>query len=54
MSALTEHRRILGIKAAEIMQLLTDINETEKTVSRLKNELLEMYKRVDDELDKEK
>ena len=53
MSALAEHRKILALKAAEIMQLLTDINETEKTVSRLKNELQEMYEKIDDELDRE-
>jgi len=52
MNALIEHRRILAIKAAEIMQLLTDVNETEKTVSRLKNELQEMYEKIDEILDK--
>jgi len=53
MSVLSEHRRILALKAAEIMQLLTDVNETEKTVSRLKNELTEMYEKIDNLLDKE-
>lgn len=38
-------------KAREILRLLGDINEMEKTVSRLKNELMEEWHRVDDSLD---
>lgn len=39
-------------KARVVMQLLTDVNEMEKTVSRLKDELREEYHRIDDALDK--
>jgi len=36
-----------------VLNLLSDLNEIEKTVSRLKNELNEQYKILDDKLDGE-
>lgn len=34
------------------MKLLADVNELEKTVSRIKNELMEEYEKIDEALDK--
>jgi predicted RNase H-like nuclease (RuvC/YqgF family) len=51
MSKVMEKYRLkLQDLARQIMSLLSDVNETEKTVSRLKNELTDMYKQVDDSL----
>lgn len=47
-------RQMLNDKAREVMKLLSDVNEVEKTCSRLKNELTEEWKKIDDALDKEK
>ena len=40
-------------KMRTVLNLLSDLNEIEKTVSRLKNELNEQYKILDDKLDGE-
>jgi len=52
-------RRDIANKGSEVMALLTalgdvrkTINELEKTESRLRNELIEMHKDIDDSLDK--
>jgi hypothetical protein len=38
-------------KACEILRLLGEIHEMEETVSRLKNELMDEWHKVDDALD---
>lgn len=38
-------------KACEVLRLLGELNELEKTVSRLRNELIEDWHRIDDALD---
>jgi len=45
-------REKINDKAREILNLLGTVNEMEKTVSRLKSELTEMYEKLDDTLDK--
>jgi len=52
-------RHDIAGKASEVMNLLTilddtrkTLNELEKTESRLRNELNEMYKQIDSALDK--
>jgi len=52
-------RRDIANKGSEVMALLTALsdvrktmNKLEKTESRLRNELNEMYKDIDDSLDK--
>lgn len=40
-------------KARVVMKLLSDVNEMEKTISRLHNELTKEYMRIDDALDAE-
>lgn len=52
--ALEELRRQIADKASEVLKLMGDVNEMEKTVSRLKNELEEMYEKLDQVLDKNK
>ncbi len=44
-------RQMLNDKAREVMNLLSTVNELEKTVSRLKNELTEEYEKIDEALD---
>ena len=60
MSLLEEFREKIRDKVIEVMKLLTDLddvrktlNELEKTESRLRNELMEMYENADDILDKD-
>lgn len=60
MSLLEEFREKIRDKVIEVMKLLTDLddvrktlNELEKTESRLRNELTEMYENADDILDKD-
>ena len=45
-------RQMLNDKAREVMNLLSLVNEIEKTVSRLKNELTQEYEKIDEALDK--
>jgi predicted nucleic acid-binding Zn-ribbon protein len=45
-------RQMLNDKAREVMNLLSTVNELEKTVSRLKNELTEEYEKIDEALDR--
>lgn len=45
-------RRKLQQLAGELMKLLTDLNELEKTFSRIHNEAHEMYNKIDEALDK--
>ncbi len=52
-------RHDIASKASEVMKLLTDLNEAEKTISRLRNEIIEsrvelkkMYEEIDEALDK--
>jgi len=45
-------RQMLQDKAREVMTLMGDVNELEKTVSRLKSELTEEYEKIDEALDK--
>lgn len=49
---LSQWRLILADRARQVMSLLADVNEMDKTVSRLKNELTEDYKKIDEALDK--
>jgi predicted nucleic acid-binding Zn-ribbon protein len=44
-------RRKLSEKSIEITSLLKTLNEMEKTISRLKNELTEEYKNIDNLLE---
>lgn len=60
MNPLEVFREKIRDKVIEVMKLLTDLddvrkdlNELEKTESRLRNELTEMHKSADDVLDKE-
>ena len=60
MSFMEEFREKVKNKVGEIMKLLTDLDdvrntlhELEKTESRLRNELTEMWQEADDILDKE-
>ncbi len=50
---LNKWRLAMADRARQVMSLLADINEMEKTVSRLKNELLEEYSKIDEALDKD-
>jgi len=43
-------RSRLNDKAREVMVQLGVVNEMEKTISRLKNELTEMYEKIDESL----
>jgi len=43
-------RNRLNDKAREVMVQLGVVNEMEKTISRLKNELTEMYEKIDESL----
>lgn len=49
---LSKWRMALADHARQIMSLLADLNEMEKTVSRLKQELGEEYEKIDNLLDK--
>lgn len=52
-------RKDIADKASQVMKLLTDLNEAEKTVSRLRNEIIDikaestkLYEQIDEALDK--
>jgi len=49
-----EQRKKLNETAREIVNLLGLLNEAEKTSSRLRNELTEMYLKVNNKLDIDK
>jgi len=50
---LSTWRNAMAERARQVMNLLADVHEMEKTVSRLKNELTEEYKKIDEALDRD-
>jgi len=52
MKELEKWREILQEKAREALKVMGWLNEMEKTVSRLKNEVQDLYEKIDEALDK--
>lgn len=53
MSAIDDYRRRLGQLAAEHINLLSDIADTEERLSELKKEVTRAYERIDNILDED-